>query len=232
MRASTRRRRAQLLTNLQADVTITIDPTKTHAISPWIYGINSASGVPNAPHFTLDRHGRQSLDSLQLGNQRIERGQRLRPVFERQFPEQQFHSGRSRPSDYRCRSKCRHGQLDDGATPRAGGCGRGWQRQRNNPPDLYRFNHVIFKKSLATSDPFTVTPDTTDSNVYMDEFVWALDQKFPGQGIFGANPQHPTFVSLDNEPELWNSTHLETSGHDSSFVVNFNYENHQPGKST
>jgi hypothetical protein len=31
--------------------------------------------------------------------------------------------------------------------------------------------------------------------------------------IFGANPSHPTFVSLDNEPELWNSTHLEVQGH-------------------
>jgi hypothetical protein len=79
----------------------------------------------------------------------------------------------------------------------------------NNPPDLSRFVHAIGKKSLATSDPFTVTPDTTDSNAYMDEFVWALDQKFPGQGIFGTSPAHPTFVSLDNEPELWNSTHLE-----------------------
>ncbi len=28
-------------------------------------------------------------------------------------------------------------------------------------------------------------------------------------GIFAANPTHPTFVSLDNEPELWNLTHLK-----------------------
>src|SRR6202044_3102369 len=45
-----------------------------------------------------------------------------------------------------------------------------------------------------------------------DEFVWTLDQKFSGMGIFGANATHPTFVSLDNEPELWNSTHLEVQG--------------------
>jgi hypothetical protein len=31
-------------------------------------------------------------------------------------------------------------------------------------------------------------------------------------GIFGATPTHPTFISLDNEPELWNSTHLEIQG--------------------
>jgi hypothetical protein len=44
----------------------------------------------------------------------------------------------------------------------------------------------------------------------MDEFVWALNQKLPG--IFGANPAQPTFLDLDNEPELWNSTHLEVQG--------------------
>ena len=55
-----------------------------------------------------------------------------------------------------------------------------------------------------------MTPPTTDANVYMDEFVWALNQKLPG--IFGASPAHPTFLNLDNEPELWNSTHLEVQG--------------------
>jgi Glycoside hydrolase family 44 len=59
---------------------------------------------------------------------------------------------------------------------------------------------------------FTTTPSTTDNAVYMDEFVWALDQKFAGQGIFGANAALPTFIELDNEPELWNSTHLEIQG--------------------
>src|SRR5207302_10306330 len=67
--------------------------------------------------------------------------------------------------------------------------------------------------------PFTTNPPTTDAYVYMDEFAWALDQKFPGQGIFGAaaglpeiTPAHPTFISLDNEPDLWNSTHEEVQG--------------------
>jgi len=68
----------------------------------------------------------------------------------------------------------------------------------------------VDKKSTASAAPFTVTPPTSDANVYMDEFAWALDQKIPG--IFGASPTHPTFLSLDNEPELWNSTHLEVQG--------------------
>jgi hypothetical protein len=79
-----------------------------------------------------------------------------------------------------------------------------------NPPDLSRFKRVVSQKSSVSGVPFTLTPPATDANVYMDEFVWAVDQKFPGQGIFGTAPssQH-VFAQLDNEPELWNSTHLE-----------------------
>jgi hypothetical protein len=49
--------------------------------------------------------------------------------------------------------------------------------------------------------------------VFIDVVVWALDQKFAGQNIFAAKPssQH-VFVSLDNEPELWKTTHLEVQG--------------------
>ena len=41
-----------------ADVTITVDPTKTKPISPWIYGLNFYTGISGAPpHLTLDRAG-------------------------------------------------------------------------------------------------------------------------------------------------------------------------------
>src|SRR6267142_2520485 len=44
--------------NAAPDVTITIDPTKTKPISPWIYGINFYSGISGAPPLlTLDRAG-------------------------------------------------------------------------------------------------------------------------------------------------------------------------------
>jgi hypothetical protein len=78
-----------------------------------------------------------------------------------------------------------------------------------NPPDLSRFKKVVFTKGSA----FTATPSSSDPNVYMDEFIWAIDRKFAGQNIFGTTPvtQH-VFAQLDNEPELWNSTHLEVQG--------------------
>ena len=82
----------------------------------------------------------------------------------------------------------------------------------NNPPDTTRFKPLVFKKSSQTSAAFTTTPSTSDNAVYMDEFAWALDQKFAGLGLFGASAATPTFIELDNEPELWNSTHLEIQG--------------------
>src|SRR5256885_4198438 len=90
-------------------------------------------------------------------------------------------------------------------------------------PDLTYFRPVVNKKGAA----FTLTPPpaTTDNNVYMDEFVWTLDQKFSGKNIFGANPAQPTFVSLDNEPDIWYSTHEEIQG---SATVNSQKANNLP----
>ena len=84
---------------------------------------------------------------------------------------------------------------------------------------MTRFKTVVDKKSTVSSVPFMTTPPTTDANVFMDEFAWALDQKVPG--IFGANPTHPTFLSLDNEPDLWNATHLEVQGSTNISSTNF-----------
>jgi hypothetical protein len=84
-----------------------------------------------------------------------------------------------------------------------------------NPPSsaASRFKTVVFKKSTASGTPFTITPDTSDGNVYMDEFVWVVNQRFPAQNIFGNAPAtKPVFVSLDNEPELWRFTHREIQG--------------------
>ena len=78
-------------------------------------------------------------------------------------------------------------------------------------PDTFQASHV--QEEYQSAAPFTLNPQTTDNYVYMDEFIWALDQKFSGQSIFGTNPTtKPVFVQLDNEPELWNSTHLEVQG--------------------
>ncbi len=53
------------------------------------------------------------------------------------------------------------------------------------------------------NSPFTLTPDTTDNAVYMDEYVNYLVQKL-GDSTTSTGIQG---YSLDNEPALWPSTH-------------------------
>jgi mannan endo-1,4-beta-mannosidase len=61
-----------------------------------------------------------------------------------------------------------------------------------------RWKKVVFAKG----SPFTLSPSTTDSFVYMDEEVNFLTQKF-GRADQGGVP----YYQLDNEPALWTSTH-------------------------
>ena len=58
-----------------------------------------------------------------------------------------------------------------------------------------------FDQNLPTKgSAFSLTPSTTDGKVYQDEFVNWLKQAVPGE---------PTMIQLDNEPDLWSSTHPE-----------------------
>ncbi len=51
---------------------------------------------------------------------------------------------------------------------------------------------------------FTLTPDLTDGRVYQDEFVNWVERTFP---VARADPRRAIFYSIDNEPDLWSSTH-------------------------
>src|SRR5437879_503264 len=202
-----------------ADVTITIDPAETKPISPWIYGINFYSGVSGAPPLlTLDRAGGNRWTAYNWVTNASNAGS------DYIYNNDNYLSSSNVPAEA-VRSFIAGDQAKGVASLLTFQLQGLVSADENgpvsvaNPPDLTRFKPVVDKKSTVSSVPFTVTPPATDANVYMDEFLWALDQKLPG--IFGANPAHPTFVSLDNEPELWNSTHLEVQGH--SPVTSDNY---------
>jgi fibronectin type 3 domain-containing protein len=194
-----------------ADVTITIDPTKTKPISPWIYGINFYSGISSAPPLlTFDRAGGNRWTAYNWETNASNAGS------DYIYDNDNYLSSSNVPAEA-VRSFIAGDQAKRAAslvTLQLQGLVSADENgpvSVANPPDLTRFKQVVDKKSTVSSVAFTVTPDTTDANVYMDEFAWALNQKLPG--IFAANAQLPTFVSLDNEPELWNSTHLEVQGH-------------------
>lgn len=62
-----------------------------------------------------------------------------------------------------------------------------------------------FRKSVARKNgTFSQTPDLNDDSVYQDEFVAFLKTAFPA-AFNGSQAQF--LFSLDNEPDLWSSTH-------------------------
>jgi fibronectin type 3 domain-containing protein len=195
------------------DVTITIDPTKTKPISPYIYGTNFYSGNTGAPPLlTFDREGGNRWTAYNWETNASNAGS------DYLYENDNYLSSSTVPAEA-VRGFIAGDQADGLAslvTVQLQGlvsADESGPVSVSSPPDLSRFKTVVDKKSTASAAPFTITPPTTDANVYMDEFLWALNQKFTGQGIFTTNPTtHPTFVDLDNEPELWNSTHLEVQG--------------------
>jgi fibronectin type 3 domain-containing protein len=195
---------------LQADVTITVDPTKTHAISPYIYGINfydSSDGVG----MTFDRDGGDRWTAYNWETNASNAGS------DYLYENDDYLSSSNVPAEA-VRGFIAGDQsnnLTSLITVQMQGlvaADESGPVSVANPPDMSRFKTVVDAKSSVTSTPFTITPPSTDANIYMDEFVWALDQKFSGMDIFGASATHPTFINLDNEPELWNTTHLEVQG--------------------
>jgi hypothetical protein len=65
-----------------------------------------------------------------------------------------------------------------------------------------RFFPILPKKGSA----FAYPPDTTDGKVYADEFVHWLESQF---STAQTDPLRRIFYMLDNEPDLWSSTHSE-----------------------
>jgi fibronectin type 3 domain-containing protein len=195
------------------DVTITVDPTQTHPISPYIYGINFYSGITGAPtNLTFDRAGGNRWTAYNWETNASNAGS------DYLYENDDYLSSSTTPAEA-VRSFIAGDQGNGMAslvTFQLQGLVAGDENgpvSVASPPDLTRFKQVVDMKSTQSSAPFTLTPPTTDNYVYMDEFIWALDQKFFGQSIFGTNPttEH-VFVQLDNEPELWNTTHLEVQG--------------------
>jgi fibronectin type 3 domain-containing protein len=216
--------------NVAADVTITVNPNNTKPIFPYIYGTNFYSGNTGvSPLLTFDRDGGNRWTAYNWINNASNAGSDY------------FYEN----DNYLCNGSCNASIPAEAvrtfiAADQGSGLAslvtfqlQGYVSINTTTvqvpmpfPNLTYFRPVVYKKSTASNAPFTLTPPaaTTDNNVYMDEFAWALGQKFSGMDIFGTSAAQPTFISLDNEPDLWNSTHQEIQGgtniSSSNFIAN------------
>jgi Glycoside hydrolase family 44 len=200
------------------DVVVTVNASSTHPISPYIYGVNfgallySASGSELPADLTLDRLGGNRLTAYNWETNASNAGSDY--LYENDAQMSTSSAPGAAAIDFIAfdQKKSMAGIMTFQMQGLVAGDKNG-PVSVAHPPDMSRFKRVVFQKKSVSDTAFTATPPTSDANVYMDEFIWALDRKFAGQNIFGAAPttQH-VFAQLDNEPELWKNTHLEVQG--------------------
>lgn len=214
-------------------VTITVTPATTQAISPYVYGLDLnatllSPGVPSYPysHITIDRLGGNRFTAANWQNGYSSSGADLNPIEIDQYLSSdttplamlssQFDTDRT--NGLACVMTVQlQGYV---AAIQAGGGTLLNNTQAAGPggsfPTLWK--SVVYAKGSA----FTTTPSNSNASVYMDEFVWAVDQHYAGQGVFTATPTtFPIHIELDNEPDAWAFTHPEVQSTTEISAVNF-----------
>jgi hypothetical protein len=196
------------------DVVVKVELTPRGAISPYIYGINFAAKVNglSAKGISLDRAGGNRWTAYNWENNASNAGSDYNYQSDAYLG--------SSPTPGEAVRLLIEGDRSAGmasliTVPMLGFVAADVAGPVNirNPLDMTRFKTLVPQKSTRDPAPFTLAPPTNDPYVYADEFLWALDQKFRGQSVFGASPaSQPVFIELDNEPELWSSTHREIQG--------------------
>jgi hypothetical protein len=198
-------------------VTFSIDSSQdVHPISRFIYGMNGWDPSGRPKNLTLSRSGGNRMTAYNWENNASNAGS------DYQNQNDDFLGGGSTPN----------GAVAPGLeAARAAGAGMivtmpmiGYvAADKNgggdvagtaaNPVPNYlatRFRQSRPRKGSA----FTTTPDTSDAFVYQDEYVHFLDDKYPG--AFGG-VINPIWLSLDNEPDLWQHTHARLRGDSTTY---------------
>jgi hypothetical protein len=202
-----------------ANVTISVNPAQTQPISPYIYGIDAISNasIPNVPAVTIYRMGGNRWTAYNWTTNASNAGSDFEYESDNFLTASTIPGFAVYPS---INANIAAGQATLFTVPMQGlvSADESGPVSVANPPVLSRFQTIVDQKSSVSSAPFTTTPPIVvvsgedTGNVYSDEFVWAMNQLSTTKSIFSGTTSTPAFVDLDNEPDLWNSTHLEIQG--------------------
>lgn len=179
------------------DVTVSVDSSQArHTISPFVYGYNGGTVAESPPGVTWLRLGGNRWTAYNWETNYSNAG-----------------------SDWYYSNDTYMGSPSDGfgyaATPsiadaKAYGMGlcvtipiQGWvSKDASGSVSLTSPFTDHFLQSALKNGSYSLTPDTTDSVVYQDEFAYFLAYNWSGASL-------PLHLMLDNEPDLWSSTHAE-----------------------
>jgi hypothetical protein len=201
------------------NVTIIVNPAQTQAISPYIFGIdgNTNASIPNVPAVTVFRMGGNRWTAYNWTTNASNAGSDFEYESDNFLTSSTIPGFAVYPS---INANIAAGQATLFTVPMQGlvSADESGPVPTTNAPDLVRFQTIVDQKSSVSSAPFTTTPPIVvvggedTGNVYSDEFVWAMNQLSTSRQIFSGATATPAFVDLDNEPDLWNTTHLEIQG--------------------
>ena len=193
-------------------VRFTVDAGRRYPISPFIYGINFYGGAPgrNMPawprHVTVSRMGGNRLTAYNWESNASNAG------LDYNFQNDNYLGGGSIPGEavrVFVEGARRKGAAAIVTVPMIGYVARDIDGTSvgTEPATVRARLAARFVRSYPRKPaPLSALPNPEDDAVYQDEFVAWLGRTFPDAFTGGSRP---IFVTLDNEPDLWGSTHEE-----------------------
>ncbi|HEY2882338.1 MAG TPA: glycoside hydrolase family 44 protein [Pirellulales bacterium] len=188
----------------RAQVTFTINSSQqTKPISPYIYGTNDNSAITGA---TSMRLGGNRWTAYNWENNASNAGSDYQFQNDNYLVQSQSAANQNKPGQAvlpTMQADAAAGRATLLTIPMAGYVAadkNGGGDIRNTPNyQQTRLKQIVNFKGSALS----LTPDTSDGFVYTNEYVNWIEHQH------AALPQQPIFYDLDNEPDLWSSTHAE-----------------------
>ncbi len=197
---------------ISADITATVNGASTYPISRYIYGanvVNEAESYGNATmpsEFTFNRLGGNRSTAYNWENSYSNAGA---DYFYWNTADGQVGTVPGGTVRRHADPTLARGQAFMATVPMSGYVSADACNCNVGISDADRANRLAtrFRVSRARKgSAFTLTPNSSDGFVYQDEFVNWVESTYPGRST---HPTAPVFFSLDNEPDIWNSTHKE-----------------------
>ena len=187
------------------DVLFAVDSTKgRHPISPYVYGTNQGDLTAQAKGLTLARVGGNRLTAYNWETNASNAGSDYKYQNDT-YISASMNAGE--PMKKAAGDAAAAGASIIMTVPMAG-----WvAADVNGPCDAHPANASVIGQRFvpviaAKGSPFAYPPDTSDSQVFADEFVAWLESQFPSAQT---DASRRIFYMLDNEPDLWARTHSE-----------------------
>jgi len=186
------------------EVVFTVDSTRNaRSISPYIYGTNQSNLPTGTKGLTLTRVGGNRLSAYNWENNASNAGS------DWQYSSDNYLSSSAMPGlpmKQAAQTASSAGASIIMTVPMAGWVAADEKGACPSAPTAAQIAERFFPILPKKSSAFAYPPDLTDGKVYADEFVAYMESQFPSAQTDAARR---IFYMLDNEPDLWSSTHAE-----------------------